>query len=500
MLTDLWRAKYEIEQFMCQAQQWRCVCDGIALSPLSGNNLSVTLEFGKLIFSYWGDGFAESWRIDDYQVKPDLLQLELSRYRGRQRIHLEVRPQRETEPLSTEIIERRQRFQEILCQIIRQQFPDTVIERVTTQRDEARQLSGLYTRMILSQGRDRAVAIGVNSQESQADIDGLLAAAIIWFDRASSRYDPMPNRLLLLAPAGRTTNLARRLTAIEPRRNVNVELYEVDESRRQASFVSPFDQGSLFDPSRHCLPLTHKDLAPNPIRDRLLQLYPELMVYQRPGSSAHSLRWRGLEVARISGGTLRFGLGAKKQPVKGDDLAPVTALICQVAHIRRPDSPQKWHPLYRQQAERWLEEIIRQDIRALDVSLNPRYVYPQVPAHRDDDLGMVDLLAITEHGRLVIIELKVVEDAELPMQGLDYWLKVEWHRRRGDFRRRGYFPDVEVVDEPALLFLVSPLLRFHRTFDLVASWIDRRVPVYKVGINDQWRQGIKVLLKERIHG
>jgi len=264
--------------------------------------------------------------------------------------------------------------------------------------------------------------------------------------------------------------------------------------------VQPFDQGSLFDPSRHRLPPTHKNLSPHSIRDRLLQLYPELMVYQRPGSSVESLRLRGLEVARLSGGKLRFGLGAKKPVLLGDDLTPVAALIREVTQIRHVDSEQKWHPLYRQQAERWLEEIIRQDVRALEVSLNPRYVYPQIPAHRDDELGLVDLLAITERGRLVIIELKVAEDPELPMQGLDYWLKVEWHRQRGDFRRRGYFPEVEITDEPALLFLVSPLLRFHRTFDLVAHWIDRRAPVYKIGINDHWRQGIKVLFKERIHG
>ncbi|MBI3948982.1 MAG: hypothetical protein HY314_00790 [Acidobacteria bacterium] len=500
MLADLWLAKYEIEQFMCQAQQWRCVRDGVPLHPLGGSNLAVTLEFGKLIFSFWGDEFAESWRIENYQVQHDRLQLELSRQMGRQRIDLEVRPQDDAEPLPTEIHERRQHFQEVMCQIITQKFPDAVIERIATQRDDARQLSGIYTRAIFSHGRERMVSIGMNSQESRPDIDGLLTAAIIWFDRASACCDPKPSRLLLFAPAGQATDLARRLTAINPEPDVKVELYEVDERAVEASFVQPFDQGSLFDPSRHRLPRTRKSLAPNPIRDRLLKLCPELMVYHRPGSSMESLRLRGLEVARIRGGKLRFGLGAKKQLLNGDHVTTLTDLVQEVAQIRCADSEQKWHPYHRQQAERWLEEIIRQDVRALDVSLDPRYVYPQIPAHRDDEYGMVDLLAITEGGRLVIIELKVAEDAELPMQGLDYWLKGEWHRQRGDFHRRGYFRDMEIADEPALLFLVSPLLRFHRTFDLVASWIDQRVPAYKVGINHHWRQGIKVLFKERIHG
>jgi hypothetical protein len=110
-----------------------------------------------------------------------------------------------------------------------------------------------------------------------------------------------------------------------------------------------------------------------------------------------------LEVARIAGGKLRFGLGATKQAVSGEDLTDVVRWIEEIAHIRRAESDQKWHPVYRQQAERWLEEVIREDIRVLDVHLNPRYVYPQIPAHRDDEYGMVDLLAITEQGRLVII-------------------------------------------------------------------------------------------------
>jgi hypothetical protein len=500
MFVDLWQAKYEIEQFMCQGQRWRCERDGVVLGPLSGGNVAVTLEFGKLIFSFWGNGFAESWRIDDYRVRPEGLQLELSRHMGRQRTRLDVRPQDDAERLPVDIDERRRRFQGVMSRIIRRTFPDVVMERIATRRDDRRQLSGIYTRAIFSRGRERMVAIGVNAREGQSDIDGLLTAAIVWCESAGARLDRKPCRLLLLVPAGRAANLARRLTAIDPGSGLKIELHEVDEQAIEARSVRPFDQGSLFDPCRHRLPPTREKSIPNPIRDRLLGLHPDLVVYQRPGSSIESLRLRGLEIARIGGGKLRFGLGAKKQLLIGDDMTPLTELIDAVAGIRCADSIQRWHPFHRLQSERWLEEIIRQDVRALDVNVDPRHVYPQIPAHRDDEYGMVDLLAITERGRLVIIELKVAEDAELPMQGLDYWLKIEWHRRRGDFRRRGYFPGVDIIDEPALLFLISPLLRFHRTFDLVARWIDRRVPAYKVGINDNWREGVKVLVKEPIHG
>jgi hypothetical protein len=232
----------------------------------------------------------------------------------------------------------------------------------------------------------------------------------------------------------------------------------------------------------------------------MLALAPGVIrLYRRTGGSVESLRVRGLEIARLSSGKLTFGVGNQKRRFE-DDWKDVEGFIGEVVRVRQPDSEERFHPFYRLQAERWLEELIREDVRRLDARLDPRFVYPQIPAHRDDDYAMVDLLGITDDGQLVVIELKVAEDIELPMQGVDYWLKIEWHRRRGDFQRRGYFPGVELADRPAMVLLVSPLLRFHRTFNLVAGWIHEVVPVYKVGITDDWRRGLKVVYRERANG
>ena len=86
------------------------------------------------------------------------------------------------------------------------------------------------------------------------------------------------------------------------------------------------------------------------------------------------------------------------------------------------------------QPERWLESLLLRDIRVIDARLDPRFVYPQVPAFLGGDRGMIDILSVTSEGRLVILELKVSEDIELPMQGLDYWLRVRWHNARNEFQ------------------------------------------------------------------
>ncbi len=43
---------------------------------------------------------------------------------------------------------------------------------------------------------------------------------------------------------------------------------------------------------------------------------------------------------------------------------------------------------------------------------------------------MIDVLTTTRQGRLAVVELKAEEDIHLPLQGLDYWSRVEWHRAR----------------------------------------------------------------------
>ena len=39
----------------------------------------------------------------------------------------------------------------------------------------------------------------------------------------------------------------------------------------------------------------------------------------------------------------------------------------------------------------------------------------------------------------MVIEMKASEDMQMPIQAVDYWLRVRRHQRDGDFERYGYF-------------------------------------------------------------
>ena len=112
---------------------------------------------------------------------------------------------------------------------------------------------------------------------------------------------------------------------------------------------------------------------------------------------------------------------------------------------------------------------------------------------------MIDILSVTKPGRLAVLELKVTEDIELPMQGLDYWLRVRWHQLRDEFFRKGYFHDVELSPDPPLLYFVSPQFCYHNTFPQIVKYVDSSIPMIQVGINENWREGIQVVMRRKLN-
>jgi hypothetical protein len=146
--------------------------------------------------------------------------------------------------------------------------------------------------------------------------------------------------------------------------------------------------------------------------------------------------------------------------------------------------------------ERWLESKLIGDIGRILPSIDVRHVYPQVPSFVGEERNIIDLLAVTMDGRLVVIEIKASTDPDLPFQALDYWIAVERHRKAGDFQRNGYFSGCVLRDQPAFLVLVAPLLAYHKTSRQLIGMLPPEVPLMEIGINQAWKQEIKVLRRQ----
>ena len=220
-----------------------------------------------------------------------------------------------------------------------------------------------------------------------------------------------------------------------------------------------------------------------------------------------TVRFRGLPFARVrrlSGEERAWfgvpGAGAKL-PLEGGNWRLLAKLLDELGAHRRADAGDKRHAFYRAAPEAWLESILRRDVTRLDPGLVVSPLHVQLRTSREAagaGARPVDLLALRRDGRLVVVELKVSEDAALPLQGADYWRRVEAHRRRGHLARARLFGDLEIAPEPPLVYLVAPLLRFHRSFQTLARCVTSDIEMYRFDINEDWRAGVRVARRGRI--
>jgi hypothetical protein len=91
--------------------------------------------------------------------------------------------------------------------------------------------------------------------------------------------------------------------------------------------------------------------------------------------------------------------------------------------------------------------------------------------------------------------VKASRDIHLPLQALDYWMRVKWHLERGEFAGRGYFPGVELRADPPRLLLVAPALDFHPSNETVLRFFSREVEVERIGVGIEWRQELRVMFR-----
>jgi len=172
-------------------------------------------------------------------------------------------------------------------------------------------------------------------------------------------------------------------------------------------------------------------------------------------------------------------------------------LIQELERARTSESADHTEALYRRNPEAWLESQVRRHIETVDASLLPSPIYDQVPAFAAGERGILDLLAVDRSGRLAVLELKASSDPHLPLQALDYWVRVKWHLDRGEFQTCGYFPGIALRQEPPRLLLVAPSLEFHTTTETVLDHFSPTIPVERIGLAVEWRKELQVMFRLR---
>ena len=474
-----------IEAFLKNCRQPALMEPGEELLPITGDNFELDFHGSRLTLQAWDRTRNLTRRVIGHKAPTaGRLELVVERFPKRQGplflLDLARRTGADLGQRSGRLV-----FRERFRLFLKRQFPEWNLVEVSAEANLEFSLSPAYPRAFLRHGQHGWAAIAC---PPEGDAAAVLTFGLIWLDYLRTRERRVNlDGLAIYVPAGREHDLSLRALCLDSSvARLELFSYSVEDFLVR---VDPADFGNL---DTRLEPCTQPTVAADSSWQSLLGLPGVETIARHNGRT--SLRVRGIEFAEFAPGGLEFGL-AERRPARDYHLSEIVRLVEELDRLRSANAEDRQHPLYRQQPEAWLESLARTQIETIDASLCRQPVYGQVPAFAGGDRGIMDLLAVDFTGRLAVVELKASADPQLPLQALDYWVRVKWHLDRGEFAKYGYFPGIALRPEPPRLLLVAPSLEFHPATETILRFFAPAVDVERIGLALEWRKGLHVMFR-----
>jgi len=484
-LQDADNSRQTIEAFLRKCKQPALLEPGEELFPISEDNFALDSHAGRLTLQAWDRTRNLVRRVTGVNGELDgRLELAVERFARKEGqlflLDLARRSGSELGRRSGKLV-----FRERFRLFVQRQFPEWKVAEVSAEADLEHSLSPAFPRAFLRYGQHGWAAIAC---PPEGDAGSMLSFGLIWLSHLRARERRLAvEGLALYVPEGHERQTALRLLCLDAS-SARFELFSYSERDHVAS-IDPRDHGNI---DTRIEPYCQPQPFASPMWSGILSSPDVESAFKHDGRV--SLRVRGLQFGEIRDGELRFGLKSRRLFSSPIQSAELERLIAELTRVRSPDSAFRDHPLYRQLPEAWLESQVRSHIEAIDASLMP-HIHGQVPAFAGGDRGVLDLLAVDRFGRLAVLELKASADIHLPLQALDYWVRVKWHLDRDEFRAKGYFPDVALQSKPPRLLLVSPALEFHPTTETILTYVSPMIDVERIGLGVEWRKSLQVMFR-----
>jgi hypothetical protein len=494
-----------ITEIVRERAEWLYVRSGRVRSNLLRSELDFREAHARIIFSCLSDEGSEVWRVRSWEWTGKKLLLEAERRAGKERALLELIPRISSRVLAAEVSALRRARCDRLARLASAELARAVIERASLSAGPGLNQPGSFARILLMQRSARIAVTGIVGEPRARSLDALLSSALVWFERLrESGRKPAVNRLWIVVEKACVEALRQRVALLREDLRRAINIYELDETWNSLTTVQQQELAELFITEQPRIAVNRRERSET--AQRIAALSPDAIDVVR-ARHGETLRFRGLAFARVrrlmSVERTWFGLDPSSRKILDDSTqGEWEKLLDQLEEHRRAEPPSRRHALYKQAAEAWLESILRRDITRLDPGLRLAPLHAQFRVGQKGAKGgarPVDLLALRRDGRLAVIEIKTAEDREHVLQGADYWRRIEAYRRAGAIRRARLFDDAEILDEPPLVYLVAPALRFHRSFALLARALRPEIELYRFDINEDWRAGIRVLRRQRVN-
>lgn len=494
-----------ISDLVRQHAEWFFIQNQAEAYALRRNEIDVAVSQGRLIFSCWTEKGSKSWRILGWQWDGQCLLLQSSRRMGADNYLLELVPRGSAKAAAAAIKAARQVRCYKIAELANSFQPETRIERCSLSPGIRRGHPGRYARIVLRRKQMRvAVSASVIKLHPSA-LDAFLSATLLWFQRTAERIKPpYIEQLWLLVSSEALKATFHRLALLRPSLREIIRCFTVDDDLTELIQTEFPERRELWKRRLARFPPVPAANLTTQIR-KILEEAPHAIdvVHARHGET---LRFFGLPFARVRSilDVERVWFGIEREHRRILDASTKDAwqnLLQDLKDYRSAGALDHRHAFYRNAAEAWLESLLRKDITRLDPGLIIAPLHAQFRTARGGKLGVrpIDMLALRQDGRLVVIELKVSEDREHVLQGTDYWRRVEAHRRRGHIAKAKLFGDRKIRDESPLVYLVAPTLRVHPSFAMLARCIDNDIEIYRFDINEDWRCGVRVMRRMRVN-
>lgn len=463
--------------------EWLALYENGRTFPLLRDEIDVESAGEKLFLSLPAEKGYASWRVRQLSIEGGEARLVVSGRFGAGAETLRLVPRTAAAELALEVeLARLARANEI-ARAVAESFRGLHIVRVALNERNGR----IANILVGSAGSAHTAVIADVTNSINAET--LLATAFLWRDRLNERRKKPIEGIWIAAEKKQARALRRLHTLLARTARSGVAIMEMS-----GAGVTPLDEWAISSlwrekPKRLSIP---SEVSSSRTVPHLIDLDPEKIDVVR-SKNAETLRFHGLPFARVR--TLLgkeqawFGIGKSRRPLVHDSRNDLIELIGEVSAFRRHDTPNPRHSFYRASPELWLESILKRDIARLDANLILSPVYNQFRSSTDK----IDLLALRKDGRLVIIELKTAPDREMVFQAADYWRKIELQRRKGILARARLFGELEIRDEPALVYAVAPALSFHHRFEYFARKIAPEIELWRFELHEEWRREINVV-------
>ena len=514
------RLAQSIESYLADYPAAALLEDGRVLFDMRFAHYAVNESHGRCLLQLWSEERNLVRTVVEVQERAQCLRLMTRRMGATKPQALELVPTSDRRTPTARDAGRRN-YQRLLERVLTRRFLDEKVDGFRSAMDLEHSFGPAYVRGRLLRGTAADAVIGVAEAESAAMVDGILTLGILWLDHCRQRGDGRRHfgGLKVIVPAGAWRTTAERMAWLN-HAAADFHLFTLDERSEELASVDFRDTGNLESRLVHAFsPAAAIERCQAGI-DKLLALVPaaarERVEVRATSATEVGLLLHGLEFARVRHGVaahsfarqdeVTFGAGANETPLTDETGELCRELCARLFQSRHPDGTHN-DPLFRIQPEHWLESRLRFGIAELLPGLRGDLMYTQVPALSSGDRGMLDLLTLDRNGRLAVIELKADEDLHLPLQALDYWIRVRalnddrrpaaGGRPLTAFERQGYFAGAEVSPLNPRLLLVAPALRIHPANEPVLRYLSPQVEWELIAVSEHWRRELKVIFRKR---